>query len=95
MDVFQMFDTDLNKKFQGKAFLFEFTIVLTEFVDGSKSKLQYRTYLARNKIQSIETDNLVGFELIQENFRRTGFNTEIRKAKEWLRFLTEVDDKGE
>lgn len=90
-----MVDTDLNKKFRGKAFLFEYTIVLTEFVDGNETKLQYRTHIDREKITAIDTDNAGGFELVQENFRKTGFSGESRKATEWIRQLRQVDDKGE
>lgn len=94
-DIFQMVDTDLNRKFRGKAFLFEYTIVLTEFVDGNEAKLQYRTHIAREKIQTIDTDNSGGFELVQENFRKTGFCGESRKAQEWIRHLRDGDGKGE
>lgn len=88
-----MFDSDVGRRFRGKAFLFEQTLLCTELIEKS-TKLQYRTHIILDDVMFIDTDNRDGFKLITANNKETDFYADLLMIQDWIKLLTACDDRG-
>lgn len=93
MNEFHMLDSDVGRRFHGKAFLFEQTLLCTEFVERT-TKLQYRTHIILDDVMFIDTDNKDGFKIITANNKETVFFADLLKTQDWVKLLTAVDERG-
>lgn len=89
-----MFDSDVGRRFRGKAFLFEQTLLCTETIEKT-GKLQYRTHIILDDVMFIDTDNKEGFKVITANNKETDFLANILVIQDWIKLLTPMDEKGE
>uniref|UniRef100_A0A336MQB8 CSON015274 protein n=1 Tax=Culicoides sonorensis TaxID=179676 RepID=A0A336MQB8_CULSO len=93
MSIFTMFDPEIGRRFRGKAFLFEETLLCTEFIEKTE-KLQYRVHISIDDIMFIDTDNKEGFKIITNEGRETDFYADLLKIQEWLKLLTANDENN-
>lgn len=96
MGIFDMNDSEMERKFRGKAFLFEHTVLCTEFADKSErpQKLSYRTHMVIDDINFIDTNNKDAFKFVTMNGREVEFYTEHSTFQEWMKILTSIEEKG-
>lgn len=84
-----MSDTTVNRKFHGKLFLFEKSLLLTELLEkADDKKLQYRSHVLRSDLERISTDNKGFFELLIGT-RTVTLYSDLIKTQEWIRLLSE------
>lgn len=95
MDIFQMSCTSVYSKWNGKVFLFEKSLLLTEiFERDQKQSLRYKIHVNTRDFLGINTDNKNVFELVV-NDKTITFNADsLTKTQEWVKLLSK-DYKSE
>lgn len=78
----------VNKRFTGKLFLFEQSLLLTEIMEQTK-KLQYRSHALRSDFERINTDNKSVIELILGTRIIGLYSDTLIKTQDWIKLLSE------